>query len=207
MEMDALMAGVAGLVAVAAITPGPNNLVVMHAAAQAGFTAALPAITGILAGGLAMLALAMAGIGVLFANEPRLYSAVAVGGGAYLCWLGVRLVMDSFAPPRAQAAAPRLPTGAAALFAFQFLNPKSWVMVLTVTATVQGAGSVQSWWLLAVLFTVIPALCLALWSLLGASMSGALGRAIVRNRADRVLGLLLVASALLLVFAPKDFSP
>lgn len=202
--MDALMLGVAGLIAVAAITPGPNNLVVMRAAAQAGFIGALPAIAGILAGGLVMLALAMTGAGVLFANEPRLYLAVAVGGGAYLCWLGARLVIGSFAAARSQADMPALPTGIAALFAFQFLNPKSWVMVLTVAATVQGTGATRAWWLPAILFTVIPALCLALWSLLGASMAGALQRPSVRDQVDRVLGLLLIASALLLLFTAKD---
>lgn len=201
--MGALMIGVAGVIAVAAITPGPNNLVVMRAAAQAGFLGALPAIAGILAGGLVMLALAMAGAGVLFADEPRLYLVIAAGGGAYLCWLGTRLVMNSFAPPRTQAAPPALPAGAPALFAFQFFNPKSWVLVLTVTAAVQGgAEPTQAWWPLAALFTVIPALCLALWSLLGVAMMGSLGRLRVRGWIDRVLGLLLIASALLLVLVP-----
>lgn len=202
--MSALTVGIAGLIAVAAITPGPNNLVVMRAAAQAGVIGALPAIAGILAGGLTMLALAMAGAGMLFAHEPRLYLAVAIGGAAYLCWLGARLVVDSLVPSRVQHATPALPTGTAALFAFQFLNPKSWVMVLTVTAAVQGADSAHRWWLTAALFTVIPALCLALWSLLGASMAGALHRPAVRGWVDRILGLLLVASALLLVFTAKD---
>lgn len=204
MDIDVLMAGVAGLVTVAAITPGPNNLVVMHAAARTGFAGALPAIAGIIAGGLAMLALAMAGIGVLFANEPRLYLAVAFGGGLYLCWLGARLVIASFASRRVQAATRELPTTALALFGFQFLNPKAWVMVLTVTAAVQGAGTQHAWWLLAVLFTAIPALCLASWSLLGAALAGALGRPALRKRLDRTLGVLLAASALLLMSTAKD---
>lgn len=203
--MDALLTGVAGLIAVAAITPGPNNLVVMRTAAEAGFIAALPAIAGIVAGGLAMLALAMAGIGALFAHEPRLYPAVALAGGAYLCWLGARLVMDSFAPARTAPAATALPAGAKSLFAFQFVNPKGWVMVLTVTAAANGAGPAHNSWWLAALFAGIPALCLALWSALGAAMTAAMDRAPVRNLLDRVLGVLLIASAVLLLFVPKGF--
>lgn len=197
------MLGVAGLIAVAAITPGPNNLVVMRVAAQAGFIGALPAIAGILVGGLVMLALAMVGAGALFAAEPRLYLVITVGGAGYLCWLGASLVMDSFARPDAHTATPALPTRAVALFGFQFLNPKSWVMVLTVAAAVQGAAEASQAWLpLAALFTVIPALCLALWSLLGVLMTTALARPRGRDWVDRVLGLLLIASALLLVLVP-----
>ncbi|HVR81220.1 MAG TPA: LysE family translocator [Luteimonas sp.] len=202
--MDALMIGAAGLIAVAAITPGPNNLIVMRAAAHSGFMGALPAIAGIVAGGLAMLLLVMAGADVVFAAEPRLHRVITVGGGVYLCWLGVSLVMGGFAKPGAHGVTPArtLPAGAAALFGFQFLNPKSWVMVLTVTAGVRGGAEASQVFLpLAALFTVIPALCLALWCSLGVLMTT---RPRVRSWLDRVMGVLLVVSALLLVLAPAD---
>ena len=47
---------VCGLLCVAAITPGPNNLVVLRASSQGGIRAALPAIAGIVLGGLLLLA-------------------------------------------------------------------------------------------------------------------------------------------------------
>ena len=62
----------AALILVAAITPGPNNLVVMHAAAQRGLRAALPPITGIVLGSLALYAVALAG----GAKEPRVERSV-----------------------------------------------------------------------------------------------------------------------------------
>ncbi|MGY0619620.1 LysE family translocator [Lysobacter sp. A378] len=201
------MIGAAGLIAVAAITPGPNNLIVMRAASQSGFMAALPAITGVVAGGLVMLLLVMAGAGVMFAAEPRLQRVITVGGAAYLCWLGASLVMGSFARHGANGVAPvrALPIGAAALFGFQFLNPKSWVMVLTVTAAVRsGAEASQVLLPLAALFTVIPALCLALWCALGVLMTTYFDRRRVRSWLDRVMGLLLFVSALLLVLVPVD---
>lgn len=202
------MIGAAGLITVAAITPGPNNLIVMRAASHSGFMGALPAIVGILTGGLAMLLLVMAGAGVVFAAEPRLYSVITVGGGAYLCWLGASLVMGSFAKPGAHGVtqARALPAGAAALFSFQFLNPKSWVMVLTVTAAVQGGAEEpsQAFLPLAALFTVIPALCLTLWCALGVLTTTYFDRPRIRSWLDRVMGLLLFASALVLVFVPVD---
>ena len=42
--MSALLIG-AGVIAVATITPGPNNLLVMRIAARTGFVSALPALS------------------------------------------------------------------------------------------------------------------------------------------------------------------
>ena len=55
--MQALIAS-ATLVFAAAITPGPNNFLVLRIALENGVRAALPAIAGVVLGGLAMLALA-----------------------------------------------------------------------------------------------------------------------------------------------------
>lgn len=205
--MDALMIGVAGLIGVAAITPGPNNLIVMRVGSRSGFTGAFPAIAGIVGGGLAMLLLAMVGADVVFAAEPRLYSIITVAGTVYLSVLGARLVIGSFRNAEAHAwtTDAGLPVGALALFGFQFLNPKSWVMVLTVTSAVHGAaGASRTFWSLAALFAVIPTFCLALWCLFGVLMSSWVDRAVGRRWLDRIMGTLLIGSALVLISVPLD---
>jgi threonine/homoserine/homoserine lactone efflux protein len=189
--------GVVTLVLVAAITPGPNNFVVLRAAARAGLAAALPAIAGIVAGSLALLAVVGAGAGAVFAAEPRLRTLITVGGCAFLAWLGFGLLRprsgagtETAAPSRA---AP--PAGAVALFGFQFLNPKGWIMVLTATAAAPGVA----WWHLAAIFAIIPTLSLLIWSVLGAALSRLLARPAAAARFDRVMGALLVTSAIALV--------
>lgn len=202
--MDALI-GVAGFVVVAAITPGPNNLVVMRAAASSGFAGAMPAIVGIVAGGLAMLALVVAGLGGLIASHSWLRMLIIVAGGAYLCWLGASMVMGSFdLRISSQATPPRaLPGGVTALFVFQFMNPKSWVMVLTAFSAVRASPeSTNLLLVLAGLFVLVPVFCLSAWALLGARLTSWLNRPFFRAWFDRVLGVVLVASALLLVLAP-----
>lgn len=82
---------------------------------------------------------------------------------------------------------------------FQFLNPKGWVLVLTVVAAIPASGAVESFVRLAPLFIAVPAACLLLWAGLGSALSGQLVRPAVRIATDRVLGILLVASALLLI--------
>jgi threonine/homoserine/homoserine lactone efflux protein len=194
--------GVAALIVVAAITPGPNNLVVMQAAARGKAGGAVPAIAGIGLGSLALLAVVVAGAGAAFVAEPRLRTALALGGCLYLSWLGLQLVVRTFrgnARPTTAPATP-LPAGVLGLFGFQFLNPKSWVMVLTATAAGQsGAGVLATFLRLSVLFVVIPAICLALWSSLGSAMARVLERPAVRRWFDRGMGLLMVGSAALLL--------
>jgi threonine/homoserine/homoserine lactone efflux protein len=200
--MNALI-GAVGLITVAAITPGPNNLVVMRTAVHSGFAGALPAIAGIVAGGLAMLLLVVAGAGVLFAAEPRLYHLITYGGGAYLCWLGIVLLRDGLASPGRRTASPAraLPVSGFGMFGFQFLNPKSWIMVLTVTSAVRvGNETAHVFLVLAALFTVIPALCLTLWCALGVLL-----RTYPAHQwLDGLMGALLIISALLLVASLDD---
>ena len=199
--METLMA-TAGMVMVAAITPGPNNFVVMRAGARAGWLRALPEMAGAVLGTLAMLILVVLGGDVLFSAVPRARGWLALAGALYLVWLGLGLVVGSFrrapanAPTDAPADPPGLPSGAASLFVFQFLNPKGWVMVLTAGAAVQEGSVLASLAWLAPLFLLIPTLCLVAWAALGSLFSRALRNRRVQAWFDRVMGVLLCASAL-----------
>ncbi|HEV3455700.1 MAG TPA: LysE family transporter [Thermoanaerobaculia bacterium] len=209
--------GAAGALAAAALTPGPNNFVVMRTAARRGLAGALSAIAGIILGSLAMLAVVVAGAGAAFAAVPRLRAALAVGGCSYLVFLGVRLVAGAGAQGRLDAAAVRrpdradamtvhrpagqedLPAGTAGLFGFQFVNPKSWILVLTVAAAAPAEGGpLAQFARLAPLFAVIPAAALLLWAALGVAAKGLAGGP-GGAWLDRALGGLLVVSALALL--------
>ena len=200
--MDALIAA-AGILLVGAITPGPNNLVVMTAGARGGIGGALPALVGIILGTLAMSAVVVLGVGAAFAAEPRLRTAITAVGCLYLAWLGLRLFTAGDA--KAMATSPsetRLPSHVTGLFFFQFMNPKAWAMVLTVTSGVHsGIGATRSG-LLVALIVLIPAVCLALWAWLGSLMTRRLTHTREGKWFQRSMGALLVVSALLLWFTP-----
>ncbi len=195
--------GAAGVLAAAALTPGPNNFVVMRTAARRGLAGVLPAIAGIILGSLAMLAVVLAGAGAAFAAEPRLRATLAVAGSLYLAFLGARLLAggaDSAAAAGRLEREEALPAGAAGLFGFQFVNPKSWILVLTVAAAAPAqAGPLAQFARLAPLFVVIPAGALLLWSAMGSAAAKRLKGHPGAVWLDRALGGLLVASALLLL--------
>jgi threonine/homoserine/homoserine lactone efflux protein len=191
--METLIA-VAGLITVGAITPGPNNFIVLRTAARSGLAGALPAVAGIVLGGLGLLVIAAAGGAALFDRLPGLRLALALGGCVYLVWLGFRLIADSFMAKDDSVAAARLPAGVAGLAGFQFLNPKSWVLVLTAVAAMP-AQTASGFVALASLFVLIPATCLLLWSSFGALMMRALANASISAWFDRAMGGTLAASA------------
>jgi threonine/homoserine/homoserine lactone efflux protein len=197
--MDRLLA-LCGLLCIAAITPGPNNLVALRAAGRAGVRGAMPAILGIVLGGLSLLAVMMLGAGTVFTSHPPLRQWIGLGGSLYLIWLGMSLCAGGIRPLNTSTTAqePTLPAGTLGLIGFQFLNPKSWVMVLTALATLP-ANAVRDYLPLAGLFVLIPTFCLLLWAALGAWLAQWLLRPTVRRSTDIVMGALLVACAGLLL--------
>ncbi|HEV2538820.1 MAG TPA: LysE family transporter [Frateuria sp.] len=186
---------VAGLLFAAAATPGPNNLVVLHEAGRGGMRAAGAAIGGIVLGGLALFAAAAAGLGGVLARHGGARTALGVAGALYMGWLGLGLVRIHGMTSRAATA---LPTGMPGLFGFQFLNPKGWAMALTVVAA-WPATRAADYLPLALLFTFVPLVCLLLWAMGGRWLATRLACPRFRRRADAAMGLLLLASAALLL--------
>lgn len=188
---------VALLLLVAAASPGPNTVVVVRTASRVGFTAALPSVAGMVLGCLAMFLLVIAGADAIVSDHPAILRWIGVAGAAYLVWLGANMVNLRDHP--SEDTDGSLPDAARALFVFQFLNPKAWLMTLTAVAAFEGADDRPSWlWLLA-MYVAIPTACLLGWALAGAALSRWLHRATPRRRFDTAMGLLLIVSGVLLI--------
>jgi threonine/homoserine/homoserine lactone efflux protein len=185
------------LLLAAAITPGPNNLVMLRIGLERGLRAVPGPATGVVLGGLGLLLASRAGVALAFAAHPWLPAVTRVCGAGCVAWLGVRLIRESFGGPRAQSPAAGAP-GVLGMFLFQFINPKAWLVVLTIAAAGCGARPV-SLASLVVLFVVIPYACLALWAGGGSFAAGLLREPQARAWLDRASGALLALSALLLL--------
>jgi len=198
MNLMGLPGAIMLLLFAATVTPGPNNLLMLRIGLENGLQAVLAPATGVVLGGIAMLLLTCAGVARAFAAHPWLRAATAICGAGCVMWLGVRLMCSSGTPTRAPV---RSGSGSARdllrMFLFQFVNPKSWVLVLTITAA---AGSTPvSLATLIVLFIVIPYGCLALWAGGGSLAASLLRDTKARARFERATGAMLALSALLLL--------
>lgn len=151
--------------------------------------------------------LASAGVSAALTSDPLLGRIVTVGGCLYLIWLGGRLIVpgsiedDESTVTEETAANSLLPW---AVFGFQFINPKAWVLVLTTnSALLANFDAASALVLLIGLFLVISTPALLLWSLLGSRFASRLRRPRTRALFDRGMGALLVAFALLLLFESR----
>lgn len=199
--MDPL-AATAGLIAVGAITSGPNNLIALRETAERGWKGALPALTGILVGGLALLVAVVAGASTAFDREPGLAAVMGAGACLLLAALGLGAILRSFAPEDSSGEPKRgaMVVSFSGLLVFQFLNPKAWILVVAAVASIGGrAGSAVTFAQLAALFFLIPALSLALWSWTGVLAMRQLEQRAVQIWFDRLTGGLLIGFAVLLL--------
>jgi threonine/homoserine/homoserine lactone efflux protein len=119
--------GLIGYSFVAAVTPGPNNVLLWATGIRYGFRAAIPYVFGVVVGVGAMVLAVAAGVGVLVTAVPGLEAALKVVGSVYLLYLAWQVAGSSVVR---EADVARAPTFLQAV-AFQFVNPKAWFFVLT----------------------------------------------------------------------------
>ena len=131
MPVDVLLA-LAAFAVTAAVTPGPNNIMLLASGVNFGFTRTIPHMAGILFGFIVMLSAVGAGLGVLFKTFPLLHTVLKVAGVVYLVYLAWRVAMSrSMGDAKAKARPMSLIEAAA----FQWVNPKAWVMAVGAVAT------------------------------------------------------------------------
>lgn len=179
------------------ITPGPNNVMLTASGANFGLRRTLPHMLGI-CGGCALQMLAVcAGLGAIFHRWPKLQDGLRWVGAAYLVYLGWRLLRPAAAACRA---APR-PVTLLEAAAFQFLNPKAWVMTLTAATLflprALAPPAAAAYMLL--VGVLLPAPCLLVWALFGSSLRSVLARRRGRLAFNSAMALALGATAVIML--------
>jgi len=116
MHHDAAVLGsIAAIWFAATVVPGPDFLVTTRIALTRDRATALWAVLGVACGTCLWSLAGFLGIHALFEVAPWLYFALKLGGGAYLIFLGCRLLFGSFARQMTQMPVLR-PLSAASAF-------------------------------------------------------------------------------------------
>lgn len=180
------------------ITPGPNNLLLTSSGLTYGFRRTIPAMIGTLIGVGLLFVIAGAGVGAIVMAHPHSDLVLRVVGASYLIYLAVRL-WRAGEPGEVEK---KPPLKAIQVAAFQFVNPKAWMM--TISAISIYAASAENYQLHAslvtVTFLVISAPCIAVWAGFGAGMKAVLTNPQRRQLFNRAMAGFTLAAALL-VFA------
>ena len=110
---------------VAAVTPGPSNVMLTAAGAHAGVLKGLPCLLGVTTGMGLMMFLVPLGLGSLVLKHSLVLKTLNWGGAAFLLWLSWRIATSS---SRVESMPERNPVGYLGAALFQWVNPKSWLV-------------------------------------------------------------------------------
>lgn len=177
-------------------TPGPNTLMVTASAARFGIARVMPHMLGITLGFPAMVVAVALGLGLPFAQLPGLHRAMQAVGALWLLWLAWKIAR---APVGAAPDAPaRPPLGFLGAAAFQWVNPKAWMIALAALPafTVPGQPILPQALVIALVFALVSMPCLLFWAWIGRAAAHVLGEG-ARLRAFNIgMAALLVLSLL-----------
>lgn len=153
---------------VSSITPGPNNLMLMASGVNFGFRRTLPHMLGIGIGFTVMLALVGFGLGGIFAQFPQLETALKVVAVSYMLWLAWKITQSS--APEGGARVGGKPMTFLQAAAFQWVNPKAWIMALSAIPIYAPGQSAAQVLLVAAIFGAVNLPSVSTWALAGTLM-------------------------------------
>lgn len=174
------------------ITPGPNNLMIMSSGLNYGVHRSLPHLLGICLGFPAMIVAIGLGLGTLFSQFPLLHEVIRWMGIAYLLYLAWVI-----ASTREMGSADgKRPFTFLQAVAFQWVNPKGWIMAVGALAAFTSPSGEM--WMdiarIALTFIAIGGPCIIIWLLFGVGLKRMLTEPKHLRRFNIAMGLLLAAS-------------
>jgi threonine/homoserine/homoserine lactone efflux protein len=180
---------------VAAITPGPSNVMLTATGAVAGIRGGLPCLLGVLAGmGLLIFVFAV-GLGQLVLAHAVVLKLMNWLGAAFLLWLAWKIAT---AAPMGEGT-ERKPAGFLEALAFQWVNPKSWLVSASAVGTYLNAGEgavLPQAALFVLLFLAAAAPSTLAWLAFGAGMQ----RLLTSPMSARIFNLVMATSLALSVW-------
>lgn len=190
----------------AAITPGPNNIMLMSSGLTFGMRRTIPHMVGIAAGFLVLTVVLVLGVGAVLMAVPPFRYALLVGGTLFLCYLAYKTMTAPTDLAQRQSKRPLTFLEAAA---FQFINPKGWGFGLSYIALVTGVspnGKLTFW--IAIFAILIPQVATYIsaitWSGLGQFMARLIDSPKTVKAINIGLGLTLLAMIPLMFWTELD---
>ena len=193
--MDLLVALV-GFAFVTSVTPGPNNLMLLASGVNYGVRRTVPHMLGISIGHAVMVFLVGLGLARVFDEVAWSRPALAVASILYMGWLALRIA--TAAPPEGGRATGRPFTFLQAA-AFQWVNPKAWVMALTAVTAYAAGTDRASILVVALVFAAVNLPSVAVWAVAGQQLRRLLDDPARLRTFNVAMAVLLVASLVPLV--------
>jgi threonine/homoserine/homoserine lactone efflux protein len=199
---SALLVSLTGFAFISALTPGPNNLLLMSSGALFGWQRSLPHFGGILLGFAILMSSAVFGLGSVVAQWPWLVTVVRIIGAAWLAWMSLRYFLAGLRGPATDADSSPAPISRPFRFhegiLFQWVNPKALVLVISAAgAYIAIAESiVQRAMIIVGVFFFAGLISLSLWMIAGDALSRLMSSGKSARTINFGMGILILLTAL-----------
>ena len=185
---------------VASVTPGPNNLMMMASGVNYGVRRTLPHMAGVCLGFGAMTFAVGLGLTGIFHTLPWLYVGLRWGAAAYILYLAYRMAT---AKGVGSAVTGGRPMSFMSAVAFQWVNPKAWVMALgAITTYAEPEHLARDVGLIAVSYVLINIPCSFAWTASGVAIKRFLKKGAALHLFNGAMAALLVLSLYPLITEP-----
>ncbi|MDM8349711.1 LysE family translocator [Pseudomonas sp. sp1636] len=178
---------------VTSVTPGPNNMMLLASGVNFGVRRSLPHMLGISLGFMLLVMSVGLGLGQLFEQLPLLHTVLRYLGAAYLLYLAWKIAHAG--APDSQVGAGAKPFSFFQAAAFQWVNPKAWIMAIgAITTYTPQDNFMLNVLLIAALFALVNCPSVGLWTVAGSLLRRWLDNARALRFFNIGMALLLVAS-------------
>ncbi|PKF71387.1 lysine transporter LysE [Pseudomonas fluvialis] len=178
---------------VTSVTPGPNNMMLLASGVNFGLRRSVPHMLGVSLGFMLLVLAVGLGLGQLFQRWPLLHALLAWGGATYLLYLAWKIARS--VAPSDSGAAPGKPFTFVQAAAFQWINPKAWIMAITAIGTyIPQEDFLGNLLLLAPLFALVNGPSVGLWTVAGSLLRKLLQDSRKRRLFNHGMAMLLVLS-------------
>ncbi|MDH3440497.1 MAG: LysE family translocator [Gammaproteobacteria bacterium] len=200
-----LFVSLVGFAFIAAITPGPNNLLLMSSGALFGLRKTVPHLIGIQLGFATLATASVFGLGTLVDRWPWLITVVRLLGASWLVWLSIRFFRAAVQNQSTEARMEKAPISRPFRFVeailFQWVNPKG------IITAVSSAGAyiaiaetpLQRAAILAVVFMITGTFACTTWTIAGDSLNRYMSSGQSATWMNAGMGVLIVATAALIL--------
>ena len=184
--------------AVVAGTPGPSNALLTVIGARVGVRQGLASLLGQVTGMGAMLFAITLRLGNVLLAHPLALQVLKWGGAAMLCWMAWRIATAGH-----DEGATNAPTGFLGVAAFQWVNPKGWLVGVAAIATFldrRTGGALAQAVTFAILFMLAALPSCLPWLAFGAALQRFLRTPRARRLLNCAMAALLAASTIPMVW-------
>lgn len=163
---------------VATVTPGPNNVMLTAIGFSYGVLRGIPALIGVSLGFAFMVFIVAMGLGSIMIQNPYVMLTLKYAGIAVVVWICWQIATAPVVDPtvtdqRASTSDRKGPIGFIGAAAFQWINPKAWLVATSITSAYFVAGlnvfaqAVLFFLVIAITATAACSVWLALGSVIG----------------------------------------